>query len=154
VRSCSGCSWLLLLGAVPASAHQPTTVVVEEPRAGTAVRGDAVTIRLHGDGGTAAASFQILVDGRILDVDGRFSNSLFTTHRLGPGEHLTYRVALDAGAHEVRITHAADTDSSNSDQVVRFRLTGADTTGPALVAEALLVALGLGHGVLARRWRA
>jgi hypothetical protein len=108
---------------VPAAvAHVPTRVVFAAPAAGEVIRGSTVSVRLEGNGGLAPASFRLLLDGAVLDDQGRPSGSLFTNQTLAPGGTRRYDVPLARpGDHELRVIYAADADSNTPDAVLRFR---------------------------------
>jgi hypothetical protein len=146
---------LFLAALWPAAAaygHDPAQVAVVTPQSGTTLRTSTVTVTLRGEGGTAAATFRLLLDGREVDVNGVIGGSLFTTLRLAPGEQQQLRLRLSRhGVHELRMVPVTDADAPATEVVVRFRSAGPSTTAAALVAEVLLVAVGLGHSALARR---
>ncbi|HEU0133024.1 MAG TPA: hypothetical protein VFQ85_18750 [Mycobacteriales bacterium] len=140
--------------ATPASAHVPARARLASPAEDARVVGDAVRVVVVGEGGTAAASFRLDLDGRPVDAAGRVGG-LFTTLTVRPQQQTELTVGgVAPGTHTLTLTPEQDVDSSAPTVVRRFRVVADEKGGGGLVAAAfvgLLVLGGVGAAVAVRR---
>ena len=140
-----------LLLAVPppyAAAHAPARVNVLAPAENAEVSAGTLRVLLTGEGGDAAASFRLELDGQAVDATGEVGG-LFTSLTVLPGGRLDLRVDVAEGDHVLRVVPDPDplADSASPVVVRRFRAVAGGRGGPwgllGMVGVALLVAGGV-----------
>jgi hypothetical protein len=148
-------SALLLSLLLVAPAHVPARVRLAAPAEDARVVGTAVRIVLVGEGGTAAATFRLELDGRPVGADGTVGG-LFTTLRVGAQSQETITVdGVAPGEHVIRMTPEADPAADSSAPVVvrRFRVVADEKGGGAapLALLGVVAAVAVGAAVAVRR---
>lgn len=132
-----------LLVPAPASAHDPAEVRIAEPRDGATVSGDKVRVVVVGEGGSAAATFRLDLDGRPVDATGTV-DGVFTTLSVAPGGQVTIEVPMTEGEHQLTITPERNPDGrTQAPEAVSFQVGRSEfRLLPLLALLALLAVLG------------
>jgi hypothetical protein len=146
-------AFALLCVATPAYAHVPARVRLAAPAENARVVGTAVRIVLVGEGGTAAATFRLDLDGRPVGADGKLGG-LFTTLHVRPSSQTVITVdGVAPGEHALRMVPDADTDSTAPVVVRRFRVVTDEKGGGGLglVLVGVVAAVAAGAAVAVRR---
>ncbi len=142
-----------VLALLVAPTHVPARVRIAAPAEGARVSGATARVVLVGEGGRAAATFRLDLDGQSVDATGRLGG-LFSTLTVRPGEQLALAVPVAPGAHTLTVTPDRDTDSASPVVVRRFRVAsgGGTSLAPYLAGLTLLAAV-VAAVVLRRRTR-
>ncbi len=145
---------VLTAGVTAAGAHQPASVRLVRPVENQVVEGSKVEVQIAGVGGLDPATFELLLDGEVVDINGDVpAKTLFTTHVVDPDSQSTLTVKLPrTGSHELRVVAQTDVDAPRADVVRRFRSQGAGGGGVPVAAVVVgLVALAAMGGAVAFR---
>lgn len=142
----------ILVLATPAAAHAPARIRVALPAEDARVSGDRVRVVLVGEGGDAAATFRLDIDGQLVDATGRVGG-IFSSLSVRPADQLVLDVPVNLGEHTLTVTPNFDPDAEQEVVVRRFTVGPADGGGgaAALVLAGLVVAGAVGAVVVVQR---
>lgn len=148
-------SALLLSLLLVTPAHVPARVRLAAPAEDARVVGTALRIVLVGEGGTAAATFRLELDGQPVGADGKVGG-LFTTLHVRPQSQETITVhGVAPGEHVLRMAPEVDPAADSSAPVVvrRFRVVADEKGGGAapLALLGVVVVVAVGAAVAVRR---
>ena len=116
------------------------------PSEGAQVVGKTVRIVLVGEGGDAAATFRMDLDGRSIDATGTIGG-VFTTLSVRPNEQVVFDVDVAPGDHTLTVTPNFDPDAQQETTVRRFSVVEETAGGGAIGL--VLAGLAIGVAILA-----